>query len=77
MSDYIAIAEPELVANLDVEDVIDISEIRCALDTALAAAKVALNIAKTLEETPAVKPKSNAAQTSDDAINQFLKNFGL
>ena len=73
MSDYIAIAEPELVANLDVEDVIDISEIRCALDTALAAAKVALNIAKSLEEKPAAK----AAQTSDDAINQFLKNFGL
>lgn len=77
MSDYIAISNPELVAELDVDDVIDITEIRHALDTALAAAKVALNLAKSLEEKPAVKPSTNAKKTPDDAINQFLKNFGL
>jgi hypothetical protein len=77
MSDYIAIAEPDLVSTLDIDDVIDIAEIRHALDAALGAAKLALNIAKTLEETPSPKASPKAAKTSDDAISQFLKNFGL
>lgn len=73
MSDYIAIAEPDLVAELDVDDVVDVADFRRTLDAALTAAKMALNIAKSLEEKPATK----AAKTPDDAISQFLKNFGL
>ena len=79
MSDYIAIAEPELVAELGADNVIDVDEFRHAIDAALAAGKLALNIAKTLDEKPVTKSKAatSAAKTPDDAINQFLKNFGL
>ena len=77
MSDYIAIAEPDLVAEIGEDEIIDIKMIRDALDASLAAAKMAVKIAKTFEETPAVKPSTNAKKTPDDAINQFLKNFGL
>lgn len=72
MSDYIAIAEPDLVAEIGEDEIIDIKMIRDALDAALAAAKLALKMAKTFDE-----PTANATKSADDSITQFLKNFGL
>ncbi len=77
MSDYIAIAEPDLVAEIGEDEIIDIKMIRDALDASLAAAKMALKIAKTLEEPTNAKPDPKATKSPDDSITQFLKNFGL
>lgn len=77
MSDYIAIAEPDLVAEIGEDEIIDIKMIRDALDASLAAAKMAVKFAKTFEEKPAAKPDPKAAKSSDDSISQFLKSFGL
>lgn len=76
MSDYIAIAEPDLVAAFGDDEIIDIKMIRDALDAALAAAKMAVTIAKTFDE-PKAKPDPKATKSADDSISQFLKNFGL
>jgi predicted NBD/HSP70 family sugar kinase len=73
MSDYIAIAEPDLVAEIGEGEVIDVKMVRDALDAALAAAKMAVKIAKTFDEPPTPK----ATKSADDSISQFLKNFGL
>lgn len=77
MSDYIAIAEPDLVAEIGEDEIIDIKMIRDALDAALAAAKMALKIAKTFDEPTNAKPDPKAAKSADDSISQFLKSFGL
>jgi hypothetical protein len=77
MSDYIAISEPELVAEIGEDEIIDIKMIRDALDASLTAAKMAVKFAKTFEEKPVAKPDPKAAKSSDDPISQFLKNFGL
>ena len=81
MTEYITLSEPELVSVLDEADVLNPAEVRKTLDMAVNAAKLALTIAETFEEKPAKKlgSKLSSIPTSnpDDAINQFLKNFGL
>lgn len=76
MSEYIAVAEPDLVAEIGEDEVIDVKMVRDALDAALAAAKMAVTIAKTFDE-PKAKPDPKATKSPDDSISQFLKNFGL
>ena len=72
MSDYIAIAEPDLISEIGEGEVIDVKMVRDALDASLAAAKMAVKIAKTFDE-----PNPKTAKSADDSISQFLKNFGL
>jgi hypothetical protein len=77
--DYVTELDPALAAEFAEEDeeLFDVKSIRSMLDAAIAGVKLSLSIAQTLENETAAKPDPKAAKTSDDAISQFLKNFGL
>lgn len=78
LAGYVSVYNPELAAHLDSEelDIADITSIRSTLDTAIATAALAVKLADTFDVKSVPSP-SKAPQTSDDAISQFLKNFGL
>lgn len=77
--DYVSELDPALAAEFAEEDeeLFDVKSIRSMLDAAIAGVKLSLSIAQTLENETAAKPDLKATKTSDDAISQFLKNFGL
>jgi hypothetical protein len=76
MMKYIKAAYPEVADLMDGDDdIIDVNEIRKMLDVSVGAAIASLHLAAALSSTPT--PDSKATSTPDDAINQFLKNFGL
>lgn len=77
--DYVTELDPALAAEFAEEDeeLFDVKSIRSMLDAAIAGVKLSLSIAQTLENETAAKPDPKATKTSDDAISQFLKNFGL
>jgi hypothetical protein len=77
MADYISISDPDLAAELNDSDIMDTKSVRETLDAAIAAAKFAMTLAGISPKTSTPDPKAKAAKTSDDAISQFLKNFGL
>lgn len=78
MMKYIKAAYPEVAELMDGEDdIIDVSEIRKMLDVSVGAAIASLQLAAALSSPPAPTPTSKATSTPDDAISQFLKNFGL
>lgn len=72
MVEYIGIKDPALADMLKSEEVFEVADIRKTLDIAINTAKVALAFADAIPDTPKTAPAS-----ADDAINQFLKNFGL
>lgn len=73
---YVKLADPEVAKLLEEnDDALDVSEMRNMLDAAIKTIVLSLKVAAALDPTPT--PTSKAAKTSDDAINQFLKNFGL
>ena len=74
--DYVRVAAPDLADELDGEDLYDVAQLRGIVDSALAGVKLSLSIAKTFADEDS-KPDSKATKSSDDAISQFLKNFGL
>ena len=76
MVEYISIKDPALADLLKSEEVFDTADIRKTLDLAINTAKMALAFADALPDTT---PKTAAPKvtSADDAINQFLKNFGL
>lgn len=76
MMNYIKAAYPEVADLMDGDDdIIDVSEIRKMLDVSVGAAIASLHLAAALSSAPT--PDSKVTSTPDDAINQFLKNFGL
>lgn len=75
MMNYIKAAYPEVAELMDDDDIIDVSEIRKMLDVSVGAAIASLQLAAALSSAPTPAPK--ATSTPDDAISQFLKNFGL
>lgn len=78
MMKYIKAAYPEVAELMDSdEDIIDVSEIRKMLDVSVGAAIASLQLAAALSSPPSPTPTSKATSTPDDAISQFLKNFGL
>ena len=78
MTKYIKAAYPEVADLMDGDDdIIDVSEIRKMLDMSVRAAIASLQLAEALSSKPAAKPSVKSASTPDDAISQFLKNFGL
>ena len=79
MVEYISIKDPALADLLKSEEVFDVADIRKTLDLAINTAKVALAFADAIPDTPSktLAPKTVAPTSADDAINQFLKNFGL
>lgn len=79
MIEYISIKDPDLADMLKSEEVFDVAEIRKTLDLAINTAKMALAFADAIPDAPAKPHKILAPKTvsADDAINQFLKNFGL
>lgn len=72
LDEYIALSHPDLRAALDEEDLLDLKDLRTSLDAALASVSLALSIANV-----AAKADTKATKSPDDAISQFLKNFGL
>lgn len=72
LSEYISLSHPDLHAALDEEDLLDLKDLRTSLDAALASVSLALSIANV-----AAKTDTKATKSPDDAISQFLKNFGL
>ena len=87
MTNYIKLANPEVAEFMTDEDFVDPTEIRKMLDQSInaALAMVALADAMKNKTAPAAKLTSipakpasiKASMTADDAIEQFLKNFGL
>lgn len=84
MTNYIKAAYPTVAELMDESDFVDASEIRKMLDVSVKAAIASLQLAEALtskhtatEFTGFKTPASKATGTPDDAINQFLKNFGL
>lgn len=73
--DYVRVAAPDLADELDGEELYDVAQLRGIVDSALAGVKLSLSIAKTFADDS--KPDPKATKSSDDAISQFLKNFGL
>jgi hypothetical protein len=71
LTDYIAAAAPDLQDELtgSDSDLYDVSSIRNIIDIAIEGTRASLSLANTL--------RSKAPTSSDDAISQFLKNFGL
>jgi DNA-binding TFAR19-related protein (PDSD5 family) len=78
MLNYIKLANPE-VAKLMEEDggSFNIAEMRNMMDGALKTIILSLKVAAALDPTPISTPDPKAKKTPDDAISQFLKNFGL
>ena len=76
MTNYLKASNPEVAALLDDDDLIDPAELRKMLDASVATALLAVKLADGLDVKPSPSP-SKAPKTSDDAISQFLKNFGL
>jgi uncharacterized protein YnzC (UPF0291/DUF896 family) len=75
---YVKLADPEVGKLLDEDDsALDVSEMRSMLDAAIKTIVLSLKVAAALNPTPTSTPDPKAAKTPDDAINQFLKNFGL
>lgn len=74
MVEYIGIKDPDLADLLKSEEVFDAADIRKTLDLAINTAKMALAFADAIPDTPS---KTVAPASADDAISQFLKNFGL
>lgn len=72
LNEYISLSHPDLRAALDEEDLLDLKDLRTSLDAALASVSLALSIANV-----AAKTDTKATKSPDDAISQFLKNFGL
>jgi hypothetical protein len=77
LAGYVSVYDPKLAAYLTSEDldIADIAGIRSTLDTAIAAAQFAMTLEGISPKTSTPDPK--AKKTPDDAISQFLKNFGL
>jgi hypothetical protein len=75
LAGYVSVYDPKLAAYLNSEDldIADIAGIRSTLDTAIATAALAVKLADGLD----IKPTPSPSKTPDDAISQFLKNFGL
>jgi hypothetical protein len=71
LTDYIAAAAPDLQDELtgSDSDLYDVNSIRNIIDIAIEGTRASLSLANTL--------RSKAPTSSDDAISQFLKNFGL
>ena len=77
MNNYLKASNPEVAALMDDDDdLIDPAELRKMLDASIATALLAVKLADGLDVKPSPSP-SKAPKTSDDAISQFLKNFGL
>lgn len=75
---YVKLADPEVAKLLDEDDgALDVSEMRSMLDAAIKTIVLSLKVAAALNPTPTSTPDPKATKTPDDAINQFLKNFGL
>ena len=78
MLNYVKLAEPEVAKLLEESDgALDINEMRSMLDAAIKTIVVSLKVAAAFEPHIDSTPAPKAAKTPDDAINQFLKNFGL
>lgn len=73
LNEYISLSHPDLHAALDEEDLLDLKDLRTSLDAALASVSLALSIAN----VATAKTDTKATKSPDDAISQFLKNFGL
>lgn len=73
MTNYLKASNPEVAALLDDDDLIDPAELRKMLDASITTALLAVKLADGLD----IKPTPSPSKTPDDAISQFLKNFGL
>ena len=75
---YIKLSDPEIAKLLEEDDGgINVVEMRNMLDTAIKTIVLSLKVAAAFEPHLASTPDPKAKKTPDDAINQFLKNFGL
>lgn len=78
MLNYVKLADPEVAKLLEESDgALDIGEMRDMLDAAIKTIVVSLKVAAALEPHIDSTPTPKTAKTPDDAISQFLKNFGL
>ena len=86
MSNYVRESHPEVAEFMSADDILDPAEIRNMLDQSINAALAMIALADAMQNKTApaakptsipAKPTSKAAMTADDAIDQFLKNFGL
>jgi hypothetical protein len=87
MTNYIKLANPEVADLMTDADLIDPAEIRKMLDQSINAALAMIALTDAMKNNSAAaqkltsipsKPASfTATMTPDDAIDQFLKNFGL
>lgn len=78
MTNYLKASSPEVAAMMDEDDVemIDPAELRKMLDASVAAAALAVKLADGIDGKLSPSP-AKTTKTPDDAISQFLKNFGL
>lgn len=75
---YVKLADPEIAKLLEQDDsALDVSEMRNMLDAAIKTIVLSLKVAAALEPHIDSTPDPKAKKTPDDAISQFLKNFGL
>lgn len=73
LNEYISLSNPSLAELLNAEDLLDLEDLRTSLDAALSSVSLALSIANAATG----KSDKSAKKSPDDAISQFLKNFGL
>ena len=76
MLNYIKAADPEAAAMLEDDDLADITEIRKMLDASIKSVRLALDIADKFSSSLST-PDPKAKKSSDDAIGDFLRSFGL
>ena len=87
MSNYVRESHPEVAEFMSADDILDPAEIRNMLDQSIAAALAMIALADAMQNKTALEAKPTsiptkptsikASMTADDAIDQFLKNFGL